>query len=297
MPDPDVVEFNLFVHNQYPEPGHRHGLSRICFSLLANAWDIRKSGSSKAATTRVPSESIVRQAFAKTAASAMKWNWNSILTECLKRRNCPKSSCPPHPQQGASIARLPHQSEVLSDTRSVILYSPRFEEFTIGKDHPFVTARSRLFLDMCERHGLLHLPGTQILEPVSIDENSVLVFSRESILPLPRHGLPGYSTPTCSLWYRHRRQSRSFLGVLEYAMLTVGASVMGSRPADFTAEHRSRLQPYRRISPRGPQLRLRILLPQRHRDRDQVSSPARPPRPVLRYRCPPRRRRPIRILR
>jgi len=176
MPGLKSVEFTLFVHNQT----QNRGIGNIVAYLLFAA--AKRLGYKKVWVFESRNNARTLRMYHKVGFREVRREVNELELELdlAKASETPELSeiiTPVVPSTGRITAPdyLAGQS-VLPDTRSVIIYSPLFEEFTISKDHPFITARSRLFLDMCARHDLLRLPGAQIMEPVPIDENSVLVF-------------------------------------------------------------------------------------------------------------------------
>lgn len=228
MPDPAVVEFNLFVHNQTQNRGIG---SIVSFLLFASAkrlgykkvWAFESRNNNRALRIyyNIGFREVRREGYeVELELSLDKVSATPELSEIIT---------PVGPSTGYVQAPdyLSSQS-VLQDTRSVIIYSPRFEEFTISGKHPFVTNRSRLFLDMCKRHDVLYLPGTQIMEPVPIDENSVLAFHDSRYyhyLVMASHGVFNPRMLSYSIGGDDNPVAR---GVLEYFLLAVGASVMGA---------------------------------------------------------------------
>lgn len=228
MPDPAVLEFTLFVHNQT----QNRGIARmVAFLLFAAAkrlgyrkvWVFETHNNARALH-------IYREAgFRETRRERSEIELELDLAGVPESPELSKIILPA--ATSAGIVRSPDYLQgqnILPDTRSVILYSHRFEEFTIGSDHPFVTARSRLFLDMCARHGLLHLPGTQIVEPVPIDENSVLAYHDIQYYDYLIMASRGIFNPHMRSYGIGTDDNPIVRGVLEYAMLATGASVIGA---------------------------------------------------------------------
>jgi acetoin utilization protein AcuC len=228
MPDPAVVEFNLFVHNRT----QNRGIGKIVANLLFVAakrlgykkvWVFESRNNSRA--IRICHE--VGFCEAHRALNELELELN--LAEVSETLDLSDIITPVVPSRGrvTSPNYLINQS-VLPDTRSVIIYSSRFEEFTLSSDHPFITARSRLFLDMCERHDLLHLPGTQIMEPRPIDEGSILAFHSSNYYYYLIMASRGVFDPRMISYGLGTDDNPVAFGLIEYAMLAVGASVMGA---------------------------------------------------------------------
>lgn len=228
MADPDALEFNLFVHNRT----QNRGIARIVAFLLFAA--ARRLGYKKVWVFESRNNARALHIYHGAGFRETRHERNELeleldLAEVPETPELSKIITPVAPSTGLinSPDYLMGQS-VLPDTRSVIIYSPRFEDFTIGKDHPFVTARSRLFLDMCARHDLLHLPGTQIMEPASIDENSVLAYHDIQYYHYLVMASRGVFNPHMRKYGIGTDDNPIVRGVLEYSMLAVGASVMGA---------------------------------------------------------------------
>ncbi len=224
----DVVEFTLFVHNET----QNRGIGNIVTYLLFAA--AKRLGYKKVWVFESRNNARALRMYHKVGFREVRREANELELELdlAKVPETPELSeiiTPVSPSTGriASPDYLFGQS-IMPDTRSVIIYSPRFEEFTISRDHPFITARSRLFLDMCARHNLLNLPGTRIMEPGSIDENSVLVFHDIHYYHYLVMASRGVFNPLMLSYGIGTGDNPVARGVLEYSMLAVGASVMGA---------------------------------------------------------------------
>lgn len=108
--------------------------------------------------------------------------------------------------------------------RSALIYSPLFDSFNFGIDHPFKIQRNRLAYDLLEAYGLLNLPGMEIREcrpaneemllsyhdPAYVDRLKEFSNSEEARADF-RYGLGDADCPV-------------FRGLFEYAALGVGAT-------------------------------------------------------------------------
>ena len=228
MPDPVVVEFNLFVHNQTQNRGIG---SIVAFLLFAAA---KRLGYKKVWVFESRNNARALRIYYNVGFREARREGNEVELELglAKVSEAPDLSeiiTPVVPSTGRvkSPDYLISQS-VLPDTHSIIIYSPRFEQFTISRNHPFITARSRLFLEMCARHDVLHLPGTQIMEPALIDENSVLIFHDIHYYHYLVMASRGVFNPRMLSYGIGSDDNPVARGVLEYFLLAVGASVMGA---------------------------------------------------------------------
>ena len=228
MPDPVVVEFNLFVHNQTQNRGIG---SIVAFLLFAAA---KRLGYKKVWVFESRNNARALRIYYNVGFREARREGNEVELELglAKVSEAPDLSeiiTPVVPSTGRvkSPDYLISQS-VLPDTHSIIIYSPRFEQFTISRNHPVITARSRLFLEMCARHDVLHLPGTQIMEPALIDENSVLIFHDIHYYHYLVMASRGVFNPRMLSYGIGSDDNPVARGVLEYFLLAVGASVMGA---------------------------------------------------------------------
>jgi len=228
MPDPVVVEFNLFVHNQTQNRGIG---SIVAFLLFAAA---KRLGYKKVWVFESRNNARALRIYYNVGFREARREGNEVELELglAKVSEAPDLSeiiTPVVPSTGRvkSPDYLISQS-VLPDTHSIIIYSPRFEQFTISRNHPFITARSRLFLEMCARHDVLLLPGTQIMEPALIDENSVLIFHDIHYYHYLVMASRGVFNPRMLSYGIGSDDNPVARGVLEYFLLAVGASVMGA---------------------------------------------------------------------
>ena len=228
MPDPALVEFNLFVHNRT----QNRGIGLIVGHLLFAA--AKRLGYKKVWVFESRNNARALRIYYKVGFRESRREGNEVELELdlAKVSETPDLSeiiTPVVPSTGRvkSPDYLVGQN-VPPDTRSVIIYSPRFEEFLISKNHPFITSRSRLFLEMCERHDVLHLPGTQIMEPKPIDENSVLAFHDIQYYHYLVMASRGVFNPRMLSYGIGSDDNPVARGVLEYFLLAVGASVMGA---------------------------------------------------------------------
>ncbi|MEN6331739.1 MAG: GNAT family N-acetyltransferase [Smithella sp.] len=228
MRDQAVVELNLFVHNQAQNRGIGSIVSFLLFAAAKRleckkVWAFESRNNTRALRIyyNIGFHEVRREGYEVDLELSLD---NISATPELSEIITPVGPSTGHVQAPDYLS----SQSVLPDTCSVIIYSPRFEEFTISEKHPFVTNRSRLFLNMCKRHNVLHLPGTQIMEPVPIDENSVLAFHDSQYyhyLVMASHGVFNPRMLTYSIGSDDNPVAR---GVLEYFLLAVGASVMGA---------------------------------------------------------------------
>jgi len=228
MPNPDVVEFNLFVHNQTQNRGIGLISAHMLFAA-AKRLGYKKVWSFESRNNARALRLYYAVGFRETSREGNEVELELDLDGISRTPELSEIITPVVPSTGR--VKAPEyliSQNVLPDTRSVIIYSPRFEEFTIEKNHPFITARSRLFLDLCKRHDLLHLPGTQIMEPAPIDENSVLAFHDNNYYYYLVMASQGVFNPNMLSFGIGTGDNPIARGVLEYSLLAVGASVMGA---------------------------------------------------------------------
>lgn len=108
--------------------------------------------------------------------------------------------------------------------RSALIYSPLFDAFNFGSDHPFKVHRTRLAYDLMEAYGLLKLPDMEIRECQPVSEEMLQSFHDPEYLGrLKEFGRSeearadfrfGLGDADCPV----------FKGMFEYAALGVGAT-------------------------------------------------------------------------
>jgi acetoin utilization protein AcuC len=228
MHDPAAVELNLFVHNQVQNRGIGSIVSFLLFAA-AKRLERKKVWAFESRNNARALRIYYNIGFREVRHEGYEVELELSLDNISATPELSEIITPVGPSTGYVQAPdyLSSQS-VLPDTRSVLIFSPRFEEFTISEKHPFVTNRSRLFINMCKRHDVLYLPGTQIMEPLPIDENSVLAFHDSQYyhyLVMASHGAFNPRMISYSIGNDDNPVAR---GLLEYFLLAVGASVMGA---------------------------------------------------------------------
>lgn len=88
------------------------------------------------------------------------------------------------PQTGTGYANRFPSDVTLRETagqpmppfRSALIYSPFFDSFNFGSDHPFKIHRNRLAYDLMKGYGLLELPDMQIKECCPVSDELLLTF-------------------------------------------------------------------------------------------------------------------------
>ncbi|MEN6622889.1 MAG: GNAT family N-acetyltransferase, partial [Smithella sp.] len=228
MPDTTEVEFNLFVHNKKQNRGIGSIVAYLLFAA-AKLIGYKKVWAFESRSNRRAFRMYYKAGFEEIHREKNEVELELNLADISEAPVLSEIVTPVVPSTGTvkSPDYLADQC-ILPDTRSVIIYSDRFDEFTISKDHPFVTNRSRLFIDMCARHDLLDLPGTQMIEPSPIDENSVLAFHDAQYYYYLIMASRGIFHPRMLFYSIGNDDNPVAPGVLEYFLLAVGASVTGA---------------------------------------------------------------------
>lgn len=228
MPDPAIVELNLFVHNQAQNRGVGTIVSFLLFAA-AKRLEYKKVWAFESRNNARALRIYYNIGFREICREGYELELELDLADISEAPVLSEIVTPVIPSTGRvkSPDYLASQC-ILADTRSIIIYSPHFDEFTIRDDHPFVTNRSRLFIDMCERHDVLNLPGTQIMEPLPIDESSVLAFHDAQYYHYLIMASRGVFHPRMLFYSIGNDDNPVAPGVLEYFLLAVGASVMGA---------------------------------------------------------------------
>lgn len=64
----------------------------------------------------------------------------------------------------------------MSKLRTALIYSPLFDSYSYGDDHPFKLQRYHLVRDLMEAYGLLALPGMEVRDCSPVDDDLVFSF-------------------------------------------------------------------------------------------------------------------------
>ena len=70
----------------------------------------------------------------------------------------------------------------MSDTRTALIFSPLFESYSYGADHPFKLQRYHVARELLDAYGLLKLPGMEIRDCRPVDDDLVLTFHDQAYI-------------------------------------------------------------------------------------------------------------------
>ena len=112
---------------------------------------------------------------------------------------------------------------------SVFIYSPRFNDFEISKDHPFKPYRARMVYELCYRYGLFDQPGIRIVEPDFAKEEDLLGFHTAEYVDILKSANSGCHDFQMLHYGLGSADNPIFKGVYDYSLLTVGSTMLGAK--------------------------------------------------------------------
>jgi acetoin utilization protein AcuC len=111
---------------------------------------------------------------------------------------------------------------------AAFIYSPAFGQYFIKENHPWVTKRSDVCLEMCRRYGLLDPPRAAVYEPVEATRQELLVFHTPAYLDLMLKADQGIFEESMLASGLGSTDCPVFKGVYHYNALMCGASLLGA---------------------------------------------------------------------
>lgn len=108
--------------------------------------------------------------------------------------------------------------------RSALIYSPLFDAFNFGSDHPFKVHRTRLAYDLMEAYGLLKLPDMEIRECQPVSEEMLQSFHDPEYLGRLKEFSRSEEARADFRFGLGDADCPVFKGMFEYAALGVGAT-------------------------------------------------------------------------
>ena len=229
------VEFGLFVHNAYQ---HR-GIGYILASVLVVAakkigietiWINEQRRNARAVNL------YLKLGFVKSRHGVSEVEFTLDMHKVPEDTDLDERFAKglAEPTGMVEVPDYLQDQELFEETRSVFLFSPKFQNLKLPEENPFKTNRSRLALDLINRYGLLNLEGVQMMWPHPLDEASVMAFHDPRyyyylqmgdqggfVREMLEHGLGTPENPVAA-------------GLIDYIRLTAGASVAG---ADLLINH------------------------------------------------------------
>jgi len=114
-------------------------------------------------------------------------------------------------------------------SRTALIYSPLFGDFSFGEDHPFKLQRYRLVRELMEAYGLLKLPNMEIRDCGPVDDDLVLTFHDPAYISRLKEFSASNEPRADFLFGLGDADCPVFEGLYEYAALGAGASFEAAR--------------------------------------------------------------------
>jgi acetoin utilization protein AcuC len=111
---------------------------------------------------------------------------------------------------------------------SVFLYTPKFNEYDFGVNHPFKPYRAKMVYEMCYRYNLFNEPWIKVVEPCSATDEIARIFHTEDYIDALRGANNGHFDFSMMGYGLGSGDNPVFKGVYELAMAMLGATMKGA---------------------------------------------------------------------
>ncbi len=227
MQDKPVAELGVFVHNEF----QNRGIGTVMANILIVA--AKNLGFEKIWTYEERNNNRVLKIYHKLGFVITYHEKNEIELELnlsgvdttldLSSKLAPA----PRPDVEVKAPAFAHGQFIKSDTKSILMYSDKFNDFKFSPGHPFSSARSSLVFKLLERYNLTNLPNTQILEPEPLEKETLLAFHDQKYIYYLEMASQGAFIPKMLEYGLGTGDNPIIKGLLEYSLLASGATIMG----------------------------------------------------------------------
>jgi len=111
---------------------------------------------------------------------------------------------------------------------SVFLYTPKFNEYDFGVNHPFKPYRAKMVYEMCYRYNLFNEPWIKVIDPCSATDEIARLFHTEDYIDVLRSANSGHFDFSMMGYGLGSGDNPVFKGVYELAMAMLGATMKGA---------------------------------------------------------------------
>ncbi|HEY9162406.1 MAG TPA: acetoin utilization protein AcuC [Desulfomonilia bacterium] len=111
---------------------------------------------------------------------------------------------------------------------SVFLYTPKFNEYDFGVNHPFKPYRAKMVYEMCYRYNLFNEPWIKVIDPCSATVEIARLFHTEDYIDVLRSANSGHFDFSMMGYGLGSGDNPVFKGVYELAMAMLGATMKGA---------------------------------------------------------------------
>jgi len=237
FPGSPLVEFGLFVHNEYQHHGIGAILTRVII-VAARRMGLRKLWVSEERSNSRAVNLYLKSGFEKVRHERNELEFELDLSTVSEDQDMFYSYAEVTPRpEGEIVPPEPTAAqEVFEETSSLFIFSPEFEKFKLPREHPFRTDRSRLTLETINRYQLSNIPGTQFIMPLPLDEASVLTFHHPQYYYYLEMADRGGFMPVMLEFGLGTGDNPVVPGILDYCLMAAGASVMSADMLDTRQE-------------------------------------------------------------
>jgi acetoin utilization protein AcuC len=120
------------------------------------------------------------------------------------------------------------QRRSMPSMNSVFLYTPRFNDYDFGSDHPFKPYRAKLVYELCYRYGLLDHPWIKVIDPEPAGDDILLRFHTPEYVNALRCANSGYHDFQMMTYGLGSSDNPVFKGVYDFSLLILGATMKGA---------------------------------------------------------------------
>lgn len=111
--------------------------------------------------------------------------------------------------------------------RSAFIHTSAFDNFSLGKDHPFKPYKATMVLELCWRYGLMDHPWMKIYTPNPVQEDVMAEYHAQEYIEVLKSCNSGYFDFTMLHYGLGTSDNPVFKGVFDYSLLVLGATLTG----------------------------------------------------------------------
>ncbi|TKJ29948.1 MAG: acetoin utilization protein AcuC [Chloroflexi bacterium B3_Chlor] len=126
------------------------------------------------------------------------------------------------------------QGEVILETvaehvvRTAFIYSPRFDDYEYGEEHPLEPERARQTVELCGKYGLLDKPWVDVLEPEPAPPQKLALFHDWGYLAALKEANDGVFKANMIEFGLGTEDCPVFPGVYDYSVLVAGGTLLAA---------------------------------------------------------------------
>jgi acetoin utilization protein AcuC len=115
-----------------------------------------------------------------------------------------------------------------SAMKSAFIYTPAFDTYSLGTDHPFKPYKATMVYELCYRYGLFDHPWIKVLEPMPSPEEVMAEYHSREYVEALKACNGGYYDFTMLHFGLGTGDNPVFKGVYDFSLLVLGATMAGT---------------------------------------------------------------------